>query len=195
MESNFFAMMSRMKYIERWALMRNSERENISEHSLEVAMLAHGLAVISNVRLGNNLNVERAALLGLFHDSTEIITGDMPTPIKYYNNDIKEAFQKIEENAANTLLDYLPQDMRGAYESLFFKAEEEAYLWKLEKAADKLSALIKCIEEEKAGNTEFETAYQTLYESIRAMELKEADIFMEEFLPAYRKTLDELQKK
>ena len=97
MDSHFFAMMSRMKYIKRWALMRNSERENISEHSLEVAMIAHGLAVISNVRLGNNLNVERAALIGLFHDSTEIITGDMPTPIKYYNDEIKEAFKEVEK--------------------------------------------------------------------------------------------------
>lgn len=193
MNSHFFAMMSRMKYIERWALMRNSEKENISEHSLEVAMIAHGLAVISNVRLGNNLNVEKAALIGLFHDSTEIITGDMPTPVKYYNDDIKEAFKEVEKKAADKLLSYLPEDMKLYYEPLFFKAEEDAYLWKLKKAADKLSALIKCIEEEKAGNTEFKTAYQSLYESIKVMNLKEADIFMEEFLPSYKKTLDELQ--
>lgn len=193
MDSNFFAMMSRMKYIERWALMRNSERENISEHSLEVAMIAHALAVISNVRLGNNLNVEKAALIGMFHDSTEIITGDMPTPIKYYNDEIKEAFKDVEKKAANKLLNYLPEDMRSYYEPLFFKTQEDAYLWKLEKAADKLSAVIKCMEEEKAGNAEFKTAYQSLYESVKAMKLKEADIFMEEFLPAYKKTLDELQ--
>ena len=194
MSSHFFAMMSRMKYIERWALMRNSEKENISEHSLEVAMIAHGLAVISNVRLGNHLNVEKAALIGLFHDSTEIITGDMPTPIKYYNDDIKEAFKEVERKAADKLLHYLPEDMRSYYDSLFFKNEEDEYLWKLEKAADKLSALIKCLEEEKAGNTEFKTAYQSLYQNIMDMNLKEVDIFMEEFLPAYQKTLDELQK-
>jgi 5'-deoxynucleotidase len=193
MESHFFAMLSRMKYIERWALMRNSDRENISEHSLEVAMIAHGLAVISNTRLGNHLNVERAALIGLFHDCTEIITGDMPTPVKYYNEEIKSAFKEVENKAATKLLNYLPEDMRSYYEPLFFKAEEDAYLWRLEKAADKLSALIKCIEEEKAGNTEFKTAYQSLYQSIKAMELKETDIFMEEFLPSYRKTLDELK--
>jgi 5'-deoxynucleotidase len=193
MESHFFAMLSRMKYIERWALMRNSDRENISEHSLEVAMIAHGLAVISNTRLGNHLNVERAALIGLFHDCTEIITGDMPTPVKYYNEEIKSAFKEVENKAATKLLNYLPEDMRSYYEPLFFKTEEEAYLWRLEKAADKLSALIKCIEEEKAGNTEFKTAYQSLYQSIKAMELKETDIFMEEFLPSYRKTLDELK--
>lgn len=193
MDSNFFAMMSRMKYIKRWALMRNSERENISEHSLEVAMIAHGLAVISNVRLGNNLNVERAALISMFHDSTEIITGDMPTPIKYYNDEIKEAFKEVEKKAADKLLNYLPKDLKEYYEPLFFQTEEDDYLWKLEKAADKLSALIKCIAEEKAGNTEFKTAYQSLYESVKSMNLKEVDIFMEEFLPAYRKTLDELQ--
>lgn len=193
MDSNFFAMMSRMKYIKRWALMRNSERENISEHSLEVAMIAHGLAVISNVRLGNNLNVERAALISMFHDSTEIITGDMPTPIKYYNDEIKEAFREVEKKAADKLIHYLPEDMKEYYKPLFFQAEEDAYLWKLEKAADKLSALIKCIAEEKAGNTEFKTAYKSLYESVKSMNLKEVDIFMEEFLPAYWKTLDELQ--
>ena len=193
MDSNFFAMMSRMKYIKRWALMRNSERENISEHSLEVAMIAHGLAVISNVRLGNNLNAERAALISMFHDSTEIITGDMPTPIKYYNDEIKEAFREVEKKAADKLIHYLPEDMKEYYKPLFFQAEEDAYLWKLEKAADKLSALIKCIAEEKAGNTEFKTAYKSLYESVKSMNLKEVDIFMEEFLPAYWKTLDELQ--
>lgn len=193
MSSHFFAMMSRMKYIERWALMRNSEKENISEHSLEVAMIAHGLAVISNVRLGNHLNVERAALMGLYHDCTEIITGDMPTPVKYYNKEIQHAFREVEMVAADRLLSYLPEDMRPYYEAFFFKEEEDGYLWRLEKAADKLSALIKCIEEEKTGNTEFKTAYQSLEKSILEMGLPEVEIFMEEFLPAYRKTLDELQ--
>lgn len=194
MSSHFFAMMSRMKYIERWALMRNSDKENISEHSMEVAMLAHALAVISNVRFGNNLNAERAALIGLYHDCTEIITGDMPTPIKYYNDDIKDAFKAVEERAAKQLLSMLPEDMQDYYNNLFFKQKEDAYLWKLEKAADKLSALIKCIEEEKAGNTEFSSAYKALEKSILDMQLKEVEVFMEEFLPAYRKTLDELQQ-
>ncbi len=192
MNYHFFAMMSRMKYIERWALMRNSERENISEHSMEVAMIAHALAVISNVRLGNNLNVEKAALIGLYHDCTEIITGDMPTPVKYYNDDIKTAFKEVENVAANKLLSMLPEDMRSYYDSLFFKEEEDKYLWKLEKAADKLSALIKCIEEKKAGNTEFSSAYKALRESIEKMQLKEVYIFLNEFLPSYEMTLDEL---
>ncbi|MCR5753890.1 MAG: 5'-deoxynucleotidase [Acetatifactor sp.] len=191
--SHFMAMMSRMKYIERWALMRNSDQENISEHSLEVAMICHMLAVISKVRLGNDVDVERAALLGLYHDCTEIITGDMPTPIKYYNPEIKEAFKEVEKVAAKRLLDMLPEDIRAYYDTLFFKAEEDKYLWKLEKAADKISALIKCIEEEKAGNTEFADAYKTLHKAITDMELPEVDIFMEEFLPSYRKNLDQLK--
>ncbi|MDF2589025.1 MAG: hypothetical protein K0S41_2866 [Anaerocolumna sp.] len=192
MESNFFAMMSRMKYIERWALMRNSQAENISEHSLEVSMLAHALAVISNKRFGNKLNAEKAALIGLYHDSTEIITGDMPTPIKYYNKEIQGAFKEIEKIAANHLLDMLPQDLRDSYESIFFKEEGEEYLWKLVKAADKLSALIKCIQEEKAGNTEFISAKKSLEDGLYKMNLNEVDVFLDEFLPPYYKTLDEL---
>lgn len=192
MESHFFAMMSRMKYIERWALMRNSQTENISEHSLEVGMLAHALAVISNKRLKNRLNAEKAALIGLYHDSTEIITGDMPTPVKYYNQEMQMAFKEIEKTAARRLLDKLPEDLKESYHSLFFPAEGEEYLWKLVKAADKLSALIKCIQEENAGNTEFANAKKSLTETLNNMGLKEVDIFMEEFLPSYYKTLDEL---
>ena len=193
MESHFFAMMARMKYIERWALMRNSEVENISEHSMEVAMLSHALAVIGNVRFQKNLNVERAALIGLYHDCTEIITGDMPTPIKYYSEDIENAFKEIEDKAAEQLLSMLPEDMRPYYKKLFFAEGEDAYLWKLKKAADKLSALIKCIKEEKSGNTEFAAAKRTLEESVHAMDLEEVEVFCQEFLPSYYKTLDELR--
>ena len=192
MEQDFFAMMARMKYIERWALMRNSETENISEHSMEVAMLTHALAVIGNVRFQKNLNVERAALIGLYHDCTEIITGDMPTPIKYYNEEIKIAFQEIEDKAAEQLLKMLPEDMRSYYEGFFFQEEADVYLWKLKKAADKLSALIKCIKEENSGNTEFISAKKTLEEAINSMKIEEVTIFCEEFLPSYYKTLDEL---
>lgn len=191
--SHFYAMMSRMKYIERWALMRNSFSENISEHSLEVAMLAHALAVISNKRFGNALNTDRAALIGLFHDSTEIITGDMPTPIKYYNKDIQGAFKEIEKNAAYQLLAMLPEDIKEEYVELFFLNEEEEYLGRLVKAADKLSALIKCIEEKKAGNSEFDRAKTTIEEAIHAMNLPEVEVFIKEFLPSYYKTLDELR--
>ncbi len=195
MESNFFAMLSRMKFIERWALMRNSRQENISEHSLEVSILAHALAIISNERLGNKLNAEKVALFGIFHDATEIITGDMPTPIKYFNRKIQGAFKEVEQAAADRLLKLLPEDLRSYYENSFLPREEDAFLWKLVKAADKLSALVKCIEERKAGNTEFHSAEQSIRDQLQAMELKEIDIFMKEFLPAYDKTLDELNRE
>lgn len=193
MNKHFFAMMARMKYIERWALMRNSDSENICEHSLEVAMIAHALAVISNVRLKNDLDVNKAALIGLYHDATEIITGDLPTPVKYYNDEIKSAYKEVEQIATNKLLGMLPEDMRPYYNNLFNKTYEEAYLWKLVKAADKLSALIKCIEEEKTGNLEFKNARMSTIKSLEAMNLDEVRIFEEEFLGSYELTLDELQ--
>lgn len=191
--SNFYAMMSRMKYINRWALMRNSYTENISEHSLEVSMLTHALCVIGNRRLEKKLDAERAVMIAIYHDATEIITGDMPTPIKYLNKDIKGAFKDIEAQAANKLLSLLPKDLRGEYTDIFFPREEDEYICRLVKAADKLSALIKCIEEEKMGNAEFKSADDTIRSSLSEMKLEEADIFMEEFLPAYSLTLDELQ--
>ncbi len=194
-ESNFCAMMSRMKYIDRWALMRNSCTENICEHSLEVAMIAHMLCVIGNKRFGKSLDANKAALIGMYHDTTEIITGDMPTPVKYYNETIQTVFHKIEDAAAETLLSMLPEDLREEFYSLYFKEEGDAYLWRLVKAADKFSALIKCMEEKKAGNKEFDSAFESTKASIIAMELPEADCFMEEFIPAYNKNLDELQKR
>lgn len=194
MPYDFFAMMSRMKYIERWALMRNSITENISEHSLEVAMIAHGLAVIGKIRFNKDVNPDRAALLGLYHDCTEILTGDMPTPIKYYNKDIKEAYKEVEHVAAERLLRMLPDDFSEYYRGLLIKEDEseEALLWKYVKAADKISALIKCMEEEKTGNREFVKARETIEKSIVGMKMEEMDFFMEEFLPGYEKTLDEL---
>jgi len=190
---SFGAMLSRMKYIDRWALMRNSTKENISEHSLEVAMISHLLAVIGRVRFGKELDADKAALIGIYHDCTEIITGDMPTPIKYFSDEMRDTFKEIEDLAAIQLLAMLPDDIREEYEELFFPQEQDAYLWKLVKAADKISALIKCVEEEKAGNTEFANAKKMTVKSIEAMELEEAEVFFEEFFPAYLKTLHELQ--
>ena len=194
MSNHFFAMHSRMKYINRWALMRNTVSENISEHSNDVAVIAHALAVIKNVRFGGDVNPERAAFLGLYHDMTEIITGDMPTPVKYYSDDMREAFKEVEDKAGRHLLSMLPEDMSKYYESAFFKAEGDEYLWKIVKAADKLSALIKCIEEKNAGNNEFGKALESTKESIIEMAMPEVDAFMEEFLPSFYLSLDEQNK-
>ena len=191
MADNFFAMHSRMKYINRWALMRNTASENISEHSNDVAAIAHALAVISNLRFGGNHNAERAAFLGLYHDMPEIITGDMPTPVKYHSKEMHSEFLKVEEMACNKLLAMLPEDMRAYYSSAFFKSDEDEYLWKFVKAADKISALIKCIEEKNAGNREFEKALVSTEEAIKRMSLPEADVFLEEFIPAFYLSLDE----
>lgn len=196
---SFFATISRMKYIERWALMRSSRPENLSEHALEVASIAHALCTIGNVRYGRTLDADRAALLGLYHDATEIITGDMPTPVKYHSRDIRQAYRHVEEAAAKRLLDLLPEDLRDTYEGILLPetagdSSEEVCLRRLVKAADKLSALIKCIEEENAGNAEFRTAKQSTQAAIDEMaaELPEVRDFCEDFLPAYGSTLDEL---
>lgn len=184
-------MLSRMKYITRWSLMRNSSSENLSEHSLEVAVLAHALAVLRNRRFGGCVNEERAALLALFHDVPEILTGDMPTPVKYYSDEIRQAYKKVEQSACERLLGMLPDDLRTDYEKLICENENDKELHQLVKAADKLSALIKCIEERKAGNREFEKAELATLQSLRQMNLPEAELFLDEFLPQYSLTLDE----
>ncbi|MBQ9375638.1 MAG: 5'-deoxynucleotidase [Ruminococcus sp.] len=191
MENNFFAVLSRMKYINRWALMRNTINENLSEHSLETAFIAHALALIRNKRFGGNVNAERCALLAMFHDTTEILTGDLPTPVKYYNKQIKSIYGDIEDNAKAQLLSYLPEDLRDDYEPLFARTDEDDELWDLVKGADKISALIKCIEERQMGNNDFASAEKSTYEIIRKLNLPEADLFLKEFMPSYQLTLDE----
>ncbi len=189
--NHFFAMHSRMKYINRWALMRNTSSENISEHSNDVACIAHALAVIKNIRYGGNLNPERAAFLGLYHDMPEIITGDMPTPVKYHSPSLREAFAEVEDMASKKLLSMLPEDMKQYYESAFFPEEQDKELWKIIKAADKISALIKCIEEEKAGNREFTKAFESTKKSIAEMNMPECEDFLRDFLPSFYLSLDE----
>ena len=194
---SFFATIARMKYIERWALMRNAREENLSEHSMEVGMIAHALCTLGNIRFGKHLDADRAALIGIYHDASEIITGDMPTPVKYYNRQIRSAYKEVEAAAEDHLLDRLPQDLRPVYEDIFHgrtEDEEEAYMRRLVKAADKLSALIKCIEEENAGNREFRTARISTEKTLQQMaeDFPEVRTFMEEFLPPYGSTLDEL---
>lgn len=194
MSVNFFAMVSRMKYINRWSLMRNEHSENLCEHSFEVAVIAHALAVIHNKRFGGGLNAERAALLGLYHDAPETLTGDLPTPVKYYSDEVRNAYKTVEESAVNSLLSMLPDDIRSEYEPLLNEETESAEMRLIVKAADKISALIKCLQEAKAGNSEFTLAAESTRKSIEAMNLPEAQIFLDEMLPAYDLTLDELKK-
>lgn len=188
--TGFYAMISRMKYIDRWGLMNNTRTENISEHSLEVAVLAHALVTIANVRLGEQLNADRAAVIALFHDAGEIITGDMPTPIKYYNPEIKNAYKAVERVAEDQLIHMLPEDLRDSYRPLI--SNDDRVLERYVKAADKLSALIKCIEEVRMGNNEFLQAKAATETAIQQMDLPALDIFVRECLPAYHLTLDEL---
>lgn len=180
-----------MKYINRWALMRNTQSENLSQHSCDVSAIAHCLATIKNVRFGGALNAERAAFLGLYHDMPEIITGDMPTPVKYHSRELRREFQQVEDNACRTLLNMLPEDLKPFYQDAFFKNEADEYLWRIVKAADKISALIKCIEEEKAGNSEFREAKQSTLESIKAMNMEEVNSFLDDFMESYSLSLDE----
>lgn len=184
-------MVSRMKHITRWALMRNTVSENISEHSHQTACIAHALALIGNRRLGKNYNAERAAFLGLYHDMPEILTGDMPTPVKYFSEETRAAYQTVENSACKRLLAALPEDLREDFRPAFFKRDEEAELWALVKAADKLSALIKCIEEERAGNKEFSSAKKATEKALAECGMEEVKIFTEEFIPALSLTLDE----
>ena len=190
--SHFFAMVNRMKYINRWGLMNNTNNENISEHSLQVAMFTHCLILMHNEMFEDKLNAERGAMLGMYHDASEIITGDLPTPVKYFNKEIKEAYKKVEEIAENRLLSMLPENLQKYYENILHYSEEEEELWKYVKAGDKLSALVKCIEEIRMGNDEFKQAKSSIEESITKMNIPEVDVFIEKFLPSFTLTLDEL---
>lgn len=192
--SNFFAMVGRMKQIDRWALMRNAFTENIAEHSQSVAVIAHALCIIGNKKFNKNYNAERAAVLALFHDTTEVITGDMPTPVKYYNDEIKSVYKDIERIAGQRLISMLPEEFKEDYIPMFEKQEEDEELWRIVKAADKIDALIKCIEESRMGNKEFKKALQIQQEKIDEIDMPEVKYFKEEFLPAYYLTLDEHTK-
>lgn len=197
MDYHFFATVSRMKYIERWALMRSGRRENLSEHSLEVAMIAHALCLIGNERFGRHLNAEKAALAGLYHDVSEIITGDMPTPVKYGNDRIHDSYKEVEKQAVERLMKQLPDDLRPHYEAILRGTSddpEEQYMFALVKAADKLSALIKCMEEKQMQNREFEIAYESTLKKVNEMaaQYPEIQVYMDEFLPSYGEALDTL---
>jgi 5'-deoxynucleotidase len=186
----FFAYLSRLKLIRRWSLMRNTQPENDAEHSLQVAMIAHAIAVIGRDRYHRDTDPEHVLTLAVYHDATEVMTGDLPTPVKYHNEELRNAYHRLEDVSADRLLDLLPEDMRPA----FFPClrQENGYDRDVVKAADKISAYIKCLEEKRAGNREFDYAAENVRKSLDAVELPEVRDFLREFLPAFEMTLDEL---
>lgn len=191
MQHRFYALISRMRYITRWGLMRNTFSENISEHSHMVAVLAHSLALIRRDILGLDADPERCATAALYHDASEILTGDLPTPIKYYNPEIKTAYKQVERVSGEKLLAMLPEELRGSMAPYIFETDEVSH--DIVKAADKLSAHIKCIEELKAGNQEFESAAEQTKKALEEMHLPELDWFMANCLDAFRLNLDQLE--
>lgn len=191
MEHHFFAYISRMKFIQRWGLMRNTMPENDMEHALQTAMVAHAMAVIGNARYGRAYNAEYVMALAVYHDGCEVITGDLPTPIKHHNPAIKTEYSKLEEVAAQKLLSMLPADLRDYYVPLIAH-DESTPEWRIVKAADRICAYIKCLEERKVGNLEFEQARKTVKKSIDQIDLPEVQDFMSEFVPGFTLTLDEI---
>ncbi|MBQ3134305.1 MAG: 5'-deoxynucleotidase [Oscillospiraceae bacterium] len=192
MSHHFFAMLSRMKYINRWGLMRNTVAENIQEHSHQVAVLAHALAVIQNRFYGGQVDPGRVAVAALYHDASEILTGDMPTPIKYDNPDIQAAYKQVESMAEQKLLSMLPEELRADFEPAVAISDPEIHA--LVKAADKLSAYLKCVEEVKAGNAEFRLAKEQTFAALNRSPIPALKYFTEHFLPGFELTLDELNK-
>ena len=191
MANEFYALLGRMRYITRWGLMRNTFSENIQEHSHQVAVLAHALALIRRDILGlAGPDPDRCAVAALYHDASEILTGDLPTPIKYYNPGIKDAYKQVERIAGERLLTMVPPELRESYEHLVLEDDETVNI--TVKAADKLSAYIKCIEEQKAGNTEFDSAARATMEAMEAMDCPELQWFIDQCLPAYALNLDQL---
>lgn len=196
MNYSFFALIFRQKYITRWGLMRNVTPETLSDHTTEVAFIAHALAVIGNKIYQKNYDADKTAVMALFHDVTEVYTGDMPTPVKYFSREMRSDYAEIEKNAAKTLISKLPEEFQKDYASLLIQdslSESDAELHKLVKAADKLCAYIKCVTEEKSGNGEFSSAKKSIGAELKKMDCQELDYFMEHFLPAFSLTIDEMQ--
>lgn len=191
--NHFFAYINRLKLIRRWGLMRNTLPENDMEHSMQVALIAHGLAALSKVRYQQDVDPGFVLALALYHDAGEVITGDMPTPVKYKNPDLQDAYKRLESLASTQLLGMLPGDMREEYRP-YLTPDESLYEWKLVKAADRICAYLKCVEEQKMGNDEFDQAKLTIAQSIRQIPLPEVQAFMQEFVPSFSLSLDDLSK-
>ena len=190
--SHLFAYLARMKFIKRWGLMHTTYPESIQEHSHRVAVIAHALATIRNRMFGGRVDPARAAVLALYHDAGEVLTGDMPAPVKYFNPEIRGAYHAIEAAANQRLLEMVPEPLRADYQPLFIAATEDHACWELVKAADKLCAYLKCVEEVAAGNREFSRAEQALRATVEALPQPEVRYFLETFAPSVRLTLDEL---
>ena len=189
--SKFFAFLNRMKYIKRWSLMRSIREENIMEHSQQVAVIAHALALIDNKMFDGKVDVSKVVLLAQYHEVGEVITGDLPTPIKYFNPEIKSAYKDLEKNACEKILGMLPAELKEEY-SEYVMPDETSYEYKLVKCADRLSAYLKCVEEVKAGNSEFKKAKNTIGNELKKSGVPEVEYYLKEFAPAYELTLDEL---
>lgn len=190
--NGFFAMFFRQKYINRWGLMRNMIDENLSTHASEVACIAHALAVIGNTVYGKNYDENRVAVLSLYHDTLEVYTGDMPTPVKYATPELRSCYSALEKKAVDHLVEQLPEELRGTYQAILEPKDGDEKLYKLVKAADKLCAYIKCIDEERCGNTDFANAKIATQNAVEAIDLEELDYFKKHFLPSFSLTLDEL---
>lgn len=187
----FFAFLNRMKYIRRWSLMHSIREENIMEHSQQVAVLAHALALVANREFGAQYDVSRIVLLAQYHEVSEVITGDLPTPIKYFNREMKTAYKALERKASERLLDMLPDSLREDYAE-YVLPDEGSPEYRVVKAADRLAAYLKCVEEMRAGNNEFKKAMLSIEEDLRNLGRPEVDYFLREFAPAFDLTLDEL---
>ncbi|HIU19337.1 MAG TPA: 5'-deoxynucleotidase [Candidatus Limiplasma stercoravium] len=190
---HFFAYLDRLKLIRRWGLMRNTVPENDMEHSMQTALIAHGLAVLGKTRYQRNIDPERVVVLALYHDVSEVITGDLPTTVKYRTPGIQDAYHDLEANARRQLVDMLPQDMRDAF-ATYVDPDERTYEWRLVKAADRISAYLKCVEEEKMGNRDFAQAKITIQNSINQNTLPEVHEFVREFVPSFSLSPDELSR-
>ena len=191
--NHFFAYLDRMKLIRRWGLMRNTVFENDMEHSMQTALIAHGLAVIGKARYQREVNPEEVVTTALYHDVSEVITGDLPTPVKYKTPGIQDAYRELETHAKAQLLDMLPQDLRPHF-AAYVQPDETTYVWRLVKSADRISAYLKCIEEDKMGNRDFAQAEATILKSLEENDLPEVRDFMREFVPSFRLSPDELSR-
>lgn len=193
MKSHFFAYLARMKLIARWGLMRNTYSENVAEHSLQVAQVAHALALIKNKFFSGNVDANQVAVLALYHDASEVVTGDLPTPVKYFNSQIQAAYKEIETRAEDQLVELLPEALRADYRPLISQKNASAEAVELVKAADSICAYLKCIEEKTSGNSEFSRAEKSIEDKIKNMNKPEVAYFLEHFVPSFKLTLDELR--